>query len=295
MKKLPLPFLCVLMGLAGCSEAAVPEDRNSQMASDAGAAERPQRIVSLNLCVDQLLLALADRDQIAGLTRNARDPEMSAAASEVKDLRILGNAAEEILDIDPDLVMGMPARRSAAMGALASRGYPSMDLQMARNLDDIYASIHAAAQAVGYVDRGQALVQKMMEGMEALPAPGRGRVAAFYQRRGFMTGTGTLIDDLMNRAGLVNLASQLDKPALVQLSIEEMAAAQPDFIILESSTARISDQGSEMLHHAALRHIPRIFLPHAWTVCGGPTYVDAARSLVQQISEHDRAESIGHR
>ena len=44
----------------------------------------PQRIVSLNLCADQYLLALADRDQIAGLTRNAIDPDMSAAAAQAK-------------------------------------------------------------------------------------------------------------------------------------------------------------------------------------------------------------------
>ena len=49
----------------------------------------PQRIVSLNLCADQLVLALADRGQIAGLTRNAAKPEMSAEAARAHGLRIL--------------------------------------------------------------------------------------------------------------------------------------------------------------------------------------------------------------
>jgi iron complex transport system substrate-binding protein len=39
-----------------------------------------------------------------------------------------------------------------------------------------------------------------------------------------------------------------------------------------------------MLQHPALRHIPRIVLPQAWTVCGGPAYVDAARSLNAQLA-----------
>ena len=36
----------------------------------------------------------------------------------------------------------------------------------------------------------------------------------------------------------------------------------------------------------ALRDIPRIRLPQAWTVCGGPAYVAAARSLVRQVAAH---------
>jgi iron complex transport system substrate-binding protein len=98
-----------------------------------------------------------------------------------------------------------------------------------------------------------------------------------------MTGTGTLIDDLMQRVGLINLAGKLGKPALSQLTIEQLIAAHPDYLIVESATEQVRDQGTEMLHHPALKDIPRIRLPQAWTVCGGPAYVEAARSLAQQV------------
>jgi iron complex transport system substrate-binding protein len=39
-----------------------------------------------------------------------------------------------------------------------------------------------------------------------------------------------------------------------------------------------------MLQHPVLRSIPRIRVPQAWTVCGGPAYVEAARSIVAQIN-----------
>ena len=120
--------------------------------------------------------------------------------------------------------------------------------------------------------------------LAAVPRNGDGKVAAYYQRRGFMTGTGTLIDDLMQRVGLVNLAGKLGKPPLSTLSLEEMVAAKPDFIIVESQSDTVTDQGTEMLHHPALRDIPRIRLPQAWTVCGGPAYVEAAHSLARQIA-----------
>lgn len=244
----------------------------------------PRRVVSLNLCADQLVLALADRGQIAGLTRNAASPEMSGEAARAHGLPILGNSAEQVLAIDPDLVIGMPARRSAAMGMLKGQNYRMLDLKSADTLDAIYASIRETAVALGHPERGEAMVAQMEADLARLPKKGGGKVAAYYQRRGFMTGTGTLIDDLMTRVGLVNLAAKLGKPPLSQLSLEEMVAAKPDYLIVESATDRITDQGTEMLHHPALRGIPRISVPQAWTVCGGPAYVKAARAMATALN-----------
>lgn len=274
-------FLLVTMlaftGVCGAALWSVADDSPS-------AGGRPQRIVSLNLCADQLVLALADRDQIVGLTRNAADPEMSGEAAKAKGLRILTNSAEEILDLDPDLVIGMPARRSAAISVLKGEDYNLLDLKTANTLDEIYASIRETAAAVGHPERGRALIADMEKQLAAIPSPGAGRVAAYYQRRGFMTGTGTLIDNLMTRVGVVNLAAKLGKPALSQLRLEEMVAAEPDFLIVESATDTVTDQGSEMLHHPALKDIPRISIPQAWTVCGSPAYANAARSMADQIA-----------
>ena len=251
----------------------------------------PKRIVSINLCADQLVLALADRRQIAGLTHNATDPTMSGEAAAARGLLMMSDSAEQILAIGPDLIVGMPASRSAALAALPRKTYPLLDLETADRLDQIYASIRQTAAAVGHPARGEALVTRMEGELAGLPKPGRGRVAAYYQRRGYMTGTETLIDELMTRAGLVNLAGKLGKPPLSQLSLEEMVAAKPAFLIVESATDNVTDQGSEMLHHPALKDIPRISVPQAWTVCGSPAYTQAARSMVAQIARIDRTGS----
>jgi iron complex transport system substrate-binding protein len=246
----------------------------------------PRRIISLNLCADQLVLALADRSQIAGLTHNAESVEMSAAAARAHGLHILGQSAEEVLAINPDLIVGMPARRSSMVSALSGHHFTMLDLKTADSYDAIVASIRKVAEAVGHKARGEALIADMDRQLAALPAhPGNGRVAAYYQRRGYMTGTGTLIDDLMTRVGLRNLAGVLDKPVLSQVSLEELTAAQPDYLIIDSANERVTDQGTEMLHHPILARIPRLAIPQAWTVCGGPAYVLAAQSLSRQIAE----------
>lgn len=256
-------------------------------------AKRPQRIVSLNLCADQYLLELADRDQIAGLTRNAADPDMSAAAARAAGLNIMGTSAEELLVLDPDLIIGIPAKRGGMMAAVAQRDYTVLDLKSVASYPDIVAHIREVAAAVGHVERGEALIARMNRDLATLPKPANAGIAAYYQRRGYMTGTGTLIDDVMTRTGLTNLAGRLDKPALSQVSLEEMVAARPDYLIVESATDQVTDQGTEMLHHPALNDIPRLSIPQAWTVCGSPAYVRAARSLADQIAAH-RLRSANH-
>lgn len=247
----------------------------------------PRRVVSLNLCTDQLVLALADRAQIAGLTRNATNPQMSAEWQRAQGLRLLGGSAEEILAIQPDLVVGMPARRHPALAILNTQNYRAVDVRSAENYDAIRASIREVASALGHQARGEALIARMDRDLAAIPRPNHGgRVAAYYQRRGYLTGTGTLVDEMIRRAGLVNLAGRLGKPVLAEVSLEEMAAARPDYLIVESATDRIVDQGTEMLHHPALEGIRRISIPQAWTVCGGPAYVRAVRTLAEQVSAH---------
>lgn len=253
-------------------------------ATAAAPPSAPRRIVSLNLCADQLLVDLADRGQIAGLTRNAPDAEMSAVAARTRGLHILGQSAEEILAIDPDLIVGAPSFQGGMMAVLAPHHYPVVDLAWANSYADIVAQIRQVARAVGHPARGEALIARMNRDLAALPrAPGH-PVAAYYQRRGYMTGTGTLVDDMMTRVGLTNLAAKLGKPVLSQVSLEELVAAKPDYLIVETGSDHVVDQGTEMLHHPILDRIPRLRLPQAWTVCGGPAYVLAAQSLARQIA-----------
>lgn len=254
----------------------------------AAPASRPQRIVSLNLCADQYLLALADRGQIAALTSLVRDPQMSAAAASAAGLPTTRGSAEDVLALRPDLLIASPGR-SRAMARLQERPMATLDLPPADRYADILAQIRLVAAAVGHPGRGEVLIARMNARLARLPRPSARRpVAAYYQRRGYLTGTGTLVDDLMTRVGLTNLAATHGGAGLARLSLEEMALARPDFLIVETATDRVVDQGTEMLHHPVLAGIPRLKIPEAWTVCGGPAYVLAAEALSRQLASASR-------
>lgn len=242
----------------------------------------PHRIVSLDLCADQLVVALADPGQIAALTELSRDVAMSAVAARAAHLPVARGGAESLLALRPDLVLVSPW---GGQGALAAAGghVRVVDLPPADSYAQIRDQVLTVAAAVGHPQRGRALVARMDAALAAVPRLRRPAVAAYYQRRGYMTGTGTLVDGLMRRVGLTNLAARLGRPALSRVSLEEMVAARPDYLIVETGTDRVDDEGSAMLHHRALAGIKRLRLPEAWTVCGGPAYVLAAESLARQL------------
>ncbi|HJQ56255.1 MAG TPA: ABC transporter substrate-binding protein, partial [Vineibacter sp.] len=71
----------------------------------ASAAEPPTRVVSLNLCIDQLALALAAPGQLVGVSDVAQDPHLSAAWRSARALPAVHMRAEEVLARRPDLVL----------------------------------------------------------------------------------------------------------------------------------------------------------------------------------------------
>ncbi|MEO1895141.1 MAG: hypothetical protein ABGX32_02600, partial [Methylococcales bacterium] len=65
----------------------------------------PQRIVSINLCTDQLLMLLAKRENIESVSYFAANPDASAMFEEAAGIRKNQGQAEEILQMKPDLIL----------------------------------------------------------------------------------------------------------------------------------------------------------------------------------------------
>ncbi|HMI19176.1 MAG TPA: ABC transporter substrate-binding protein, partial [Sphingomonas sp.] len=212
-------------------------------------AAPPRHVASLNLCADQFLVALADPGQIAGLTRLSHMANMSPIASQAARFPTIGSSAEALLVAQPDLLLtGWPGQADAAVRAgLKTR---IVTVPPANSYADIVAQIRLVADAVGHKERGEALIRDMDATLASIPKTGRGRVAADYQRRGYLSGAGTLMDDMMQRVGLVNLATRLGLPPLANLPLEQFVAHRPDFLITGAGPAR--DLGSQMLDHPAI-------------------------------------------
>ena len=282
MRALPVIAIAALALLG----AAPPPQSPSSVA--------PKRVVSLNMCADQLLVALADPGQIVALTEWARDPELSSVAVQARAFAFTHRTAEEVMALHPDLVIGAPFRTKTVLAPLKANGVRMVELPRGEGVEGIAASITTIADAVGHPERGRAMIAGMHRDLARIgPPPGRGRVAAYYQRNGFLTGTGTRVDDMMQRVGLVNLAGKLGRPALSRLSLEEMALARPDFLVMDSGVRDVADRGTAALHHpildAAVPPSRRFYIPQSLTVCGTPGFAKAVAMLAAQVRAADRA------
>jgi iron complex transport system substrate-binding protein len=251
-------------------------------AARAAADGAPRRIVSLNACADQYLIALADKAQIAALTHFSRDPSLSYFAEAAKDYPVTKGQAEAVLALRPDLVITNPYRRADDLALLKGK-VEILSAKPANSFEDVIEETRRIAAAIGRSERGETLVRAMQARVAVAGRRPIGGVAAHYQRGGYLTGPGTLMDDLMRRAGLDNLARRLDGGKIGRLSLEEIVHRRPDYLVISNAGGEGQDQGELVLEHPALtRAIPaerRLHVPAAFTVCGGPSYPDALERL----------------
>jgi iron complex transport system substrate-binding protein len=239
----------------------------------------PSRIVSINLCADELLVALADPGQIAALSPYAADPKLSFVAEEAQKFRHDAAEAETVVEIDPDLVLAGRFTKLASRDMLMRLGYRVVLLDPARSIDQSIAQIREVAALVGHPDRGEALIAEIEAARERAKAAAGQRTAsptaAVYQRRGYVTGAETLTGELMVAVGLVNEGGSLAGKTGRFVSLERLIAARPDYLVVASPDIRPEDQGTALLAHPALIELyppeKRIALPELLTVCAGPS------------------------
>src|SRR3954454_24553076 len=101
----------------------------------ASAAAAPRRVVSFNQCGDQLVLALADPEQIAGLSPYAADPTLSAAAEKAKAFPRLDWQAESTIALQPDLVLIGQNDRPVTKHILRAQGLRLYEIALISDLD----------------------------------------------------------------------------------------------------------------------------------------------------------------
>jgi iron complex transport system substrate-binding protein len=266
------------------------------MAAAASAAEPARRIASLNVCADQLLLALADPEQIAGLSVYAADRSMSFLAEPAVSFRHDTASAEQVVGLQSDLVLAGTLTKRATREMLTRLGYTVTLLSPARTVDQSIQQIRQVAALTGHADRGETLIASINDARaRAKAAVAEAKLtAAVYQRRGYVTGSGTLTADLMATVGLIDGGGKLAGNIGGFVPLERIVANPPDAIIVSSATQRPEDQGSALLSHPALAELyppdRRIVLPERLTVCGGPSLPAAFDWLAAEARRVARAQ-----
>ena len=252
-----------------------------------GAAAAQNRIVSINLCADELLIALADPAQIVALSPFSVDRNLSFFADQAAAYRHDVATAEQVVETNPDLVLAGRFTKRATRAMLTRLGYQLVLLDPARSVAHSIDQIRQIAGIVGHADRGEELVAAIVAARDEAAARiqvTQATTAVIYQRRGYVTGGQTLSEELLEIAGFRNAGAELAGPIGGFVALERLVATPPDHLVVSRPGARAEDQGSALLAHPALSALfpphRRIVLPERLTVCGGPSLPAAIRWLV---------------
>jgi iron complex transport system substrate-binding protein len=252
------------------------------------------RIASMNVCTDQLLVPLADPGQILGLSRFSRDAWQSFIADDARRFPMLSGGAEDLLVIKPDIVVASLFDKQSTRELLKANGLRLAEFAVPQNLDEVKAQIRQMGGITGHPDRAAAEVARLDA------AIARVRQAAMQRhyrvlplsRRGFVTGSDSLVSSLLTEAGLFNAAGDLGVGAGGFASLESIVSLRPDFLLVSEAGDRAEDEGRAFLLHPALeRFYPpskRLVIPERLTVCGGVMLTEALDLLVSELRRVER-------
>ncbi|EKE73605.1 ABC transporter substrate-binding protein [Oceanibaculum indicum] len=253
--------------------------------AESSRAEPPRRLASINLCGDQLLLLLAERRQIASLSYLAADPAVSALADRVGDIPLNSGRAEEIVALQPDLVLSGTYQQRMTNGMLRRLGVAVLELPPADSLDGALAQIRSVATAIGAAEKGEALAQSLERRIAAArPSPKADRPGAFLlQPNLYASGPDSLAGHLLEQAGFRNLAAGPTARQGTFLTLEDILLARPDVLVLEEAIGEGVSLARHRLDHAALQASTqrRVSLEGRLLTCPGPGLAVAAEILAE--------------
>jgi iron complex transport system substrate-binding protein len=256
--------------------------------ADDARPQRPERIVSMNLCTDQLLMRLVEPERIAGVSYLASRPESSAMADEARGLPVSHGVAEEVIARRPDLVLAGAYTTRMTTAILRRIGIPVVEFEPEYGFEDIRANISRMGAAVGEPERAEALVEDFDRALAAVSvtvADGARPLYTNYGANGFMAGAGTLEADIARAAGYELLGARLGIVGSAEVPLEALLFTPVDVITLSHPNSAFPALAEERLRHPALRRYVRertvVEIPPAVWACGTPATLEAVRILAE--------------
>lgn len=265
--------------------SAVGTGLAASLTGGAASARVLPRVISLNPCLDAVLVHVADRAQIVALSHYARDPQQSSIAAIARTYPMTYESAEEVIALLPDVVLTAAHSSPATRAALKRLGIRTELFKVPNSWVENQAQIRRIAEAAGHPERGEALIDRVEAAMaKAAPKPGARPVTALvFQPNGFAAGHGTLVDEMMRRAGFVNVAERYGLKKWGNVSLENLLADPPEVLLAGQAAPNASTFAERILNHPALASISarmtRAVFPERLLYCGGPGLMDTAAVL----------------
>jgi iron complex transport system substrate-binding protein len=243
------------------------------------AAAPPQRIMSLKICTDELLLDLVSPSRIASVTFLSREKAALKVWPQGAAVPINHGSAEEILATHPDLILTDPFIAPSLRPLLKKTGARVLEVPPAENFEQIRAVTRMVAKAVGEEARGEALIAQMDAELHTVAAHrlNKPMTVAGWGGGGYVPGTGGLFDVMLTAAGVRNI----ERGSFGYYDVESLIAANPDALVYgDTYSGTTSLRTDQDLHPALLKRYAGRRINYASLYgCGVPETANATRQL----------------
>lgn len=214
--------------------------------SVSAAEVKPRRVVSLDFCADQYLLAIAERSQIAAVSLQARS-ENSYLANRAVGLRRVGENAEDILSFKPDLVLTVWGGGYGISNVMERFKTDFIQLPFHETLEGIRENVTLVGKKLGREERAEDINRDLTLRLGTIyyytaHIPHEKKLRAIYlSPNGGIAGAGTLMDLMMKAAGLRNLTAELGYKGWQNIDGEGLVGLDPDVIVTGMGDQRAND------------------------------------------------------
>ena len=197
----------------------------------------PQAIGSQALSIDHFLFAITDHGRIAAVSPFATDPGYSFVHEIAGQMNVtISSALEAVLRSDPDLMLLSHHARADFEDVLRHAKIPTFRVRTVfANFDQIAEGIAAVGFVTGDDIAADLEVRNLRERVER--AKGRRPQGAGvprvlpYSTHGSTLGRGSLFDHILTELGAINVASEQGIGPYADISSEQVAAWDPDWIV----------------------------------------------------------------
>lgn len=241
----------------------------------------PERVVSINLCTDQLAMLLAAPKQLVSVSRMAREPESSSMAAEAAAWPTNSGQAEEVFLLHPDLVLAGSYSTRATVDLLRRLDVRVVEFAPEMSFEDVRNNMKKMGQVLDRETEARRMVARFDAVLADLGAPNGTQVrAALYGANGYSAGAGTLATEILAATGMGNIAPEAGLMAAGTLPLERLVLAAPE-VVIRAARYHGSSRAEEILDHPAFRTLPTD--PAAVTgpdwVCGTPKVLRAIATM----------------
>lgn len=194
---------------------------------------KPQRIVSLAPGITETLYALGLEKKIVGVTTFCNWP--AAAPTKTRIGGFTNPSIEKIVSLKPDLIIATAdGNRKETVQQLEGLGLP-VYVTNPSDTKGVLKSIQHIGEITGRRKEGKAIVEKLQKRLNNVvdKVHDKRKPRVFFQiglEPIITAGKGTLINEIIERAGGVNVAG-LDTANYPRYSAEGIIGAEPDIII----------------------------------------------------------------